>query len=86
MVTETKIVYIYDSPLQTKKKSPSKNCKKMFGNLPEVYNLWSKKKGDTAIIYMPMIPQAAYAMLACARLGIMHSVVFGGFVTPRIGN
>ncbi|MFZ0558352.1 MAG: acetate--CoA ligase [Methylovirgula sp.] len=37
------------------------------------------KKGDTVTIYMPMIPQAAYAILACARIGAVHSVVFGGF-------
>ena len=37
------------------------------------------KKGDRVIIYMPMIPEAAYAMLACARIGAIHSVVFGGF-------
>ncbi|MFG1461520.1 acetate--CoA ligase [Xanthobacter sp. DSM 24535] len=37
------------------------------------------KKGDRVTIYMPMIPEAAYAMLACARLGAIHSVVFGGF-------
>jgi acetyl-CoA synthetase len=37
------------------------------------------KKGDRSIIYMPMVPEAAVAMLACARLGIAHSVVFGGF-------
>src|SRR6267378_122748 len=37
------------------------------------------KAGDRAIIYMPMTPEAAIAMLACARLGIIHSVVFGGF-------
>ena len=37
------------------------------------------KKGDRVCIYMPMIPEAAYAMLACARLGAIHSVVFGGF-------
>jgi len=37
------------------------------------------KKGDRVCIYMPMIPQAAYAMLACARIGAIHSVVFGGF-------
>jgi acetyl-CoA synthetase len=36
-------------------------------------------KGDTATIYLPMIPEAAYAMLACARIGAIHSVVFGGF-------
>ena len=37
------------------------------------------KKGDRITIYMPMIPEAAYAMLACARIGAIHSVVFGGF-------
>tara|TARA_B100000470_G_scaffold221127_1_gene210805 strand:+ start:1737 stop:3662 length:1926 start_codon:yes stop_codon:yes gene_type:complete len=37
------------------------------------------KKGDRVVIYMPMIPEAAYAMLACARIGAIHSVVFGGF-------
>jgi acetyl-CoA synthetase len=37
------------------------------------------KKGDRVTIYMPMIPEAAYAMLACARIGAMHSIVFGGF-------
>ena len=36
-------------------------------------------KGDRVIIYMPMIPQTVFAMLACARLGAVHSVVFGGF-------
>ncbi|MEO0400130.1 MAG: acetate--CoA ligase [Pseudomonadota bacterium] len=37
------------------------------------------KKGDRVILYMPMIPEAAYAMLACARIGAIHSIVFGGF-------
>ncbi len=37
------------------------------------------KKGDRVTIYMPMIPEAAFAMLACARIGAIHSVVFGGF-------
>ena len=36
-------------------------------------------KGDTVTIYLPMIPEAAYAMLACARIGAVHSIVFGGF-------
>ncbi len=42
------------------------------------------QKGDTAIIYMPMIPQAVIAMLACARLGVVHSVVFGGFAAKEL--
>ena len=41
-------------------------------------------KGDTVIIYMPMIPEAAVAMLACARLGAVHSVVFGGFAANEL--
>jgi len=42
------------------------------------------KKGDRVCIYMPMIPEAAYAMLACARIGAIHSVVFGGFSPDAI--
>ena len=41
-------------------------------------------KGDRVIIYMPMIPQAVVAMLACARLGAVHSVVFGGFAANEL--
>ena len=41
-------------------------------------------KGDTVVIYMPMIPQAVMAMLACARLGAVHSVVFGGFAANEL--
>jgi propionyl-CoA synthetase len=41
-------------------------------------------KGDTVVIYMPMIPEAAIAMLACARLGAVHSVVFGGFAPHEL--
>ncbi|MEM9326938.1 MAG: propionyl-CoA synthetase [Bacteroidota bacterium] len=42
------------------------------------------QKGDTVIIYMPMIPQVVFAMLACARLGAIHSVVFGGFAAREL--
>jgi propionyl-CoA synthetase len=42
------------------------------------------EKGDRALIYMPMIPQAVMAMLACARLGVIHSVVFGGFAANEL--
>ncbi|MEZ4605387.1 MAG: AMP-binding protein [Deinococcales bacterium] len=42
------------------------------------------QKGDRVIIYMPMIPEAAIAMLACARLGVIHSVVFGGFASHEL--
>ena len=42
------------------------------------------RKGDRVTIYMPMIPQAVYAMLACARIGAIHSVVFGGFAAHNL--
>ena len=42
------------------------------------------KRGDRVIIYMPMIPEAVIAMLACARIGAIHSVVFGGFAAPEL--
>jgi propionyl-CoA synthetase len=42
------------------------------------------QQGDRVIIYMPMIPEAVFAMLACARLGVVHSVVFGGFSAPEL--
>jgi len=48
-----------------------------FANL--LKNQFGVKKGDRVVLYMPMIPEAAYAMLACARIGAIHSVVFGGF-------
>ncbi|WP_200763709.1 acetate--CoA ligase [Nitrosophilus alvini] len=48
-----------------------------FANL--LKNRFGIKKGDRVVIYMPMIPEAAFAMLACARIGAIHSVVFGGF-------
>ena len=44
------------------------------------------KRGDRVVMYMPMIPEAAYAMLACARLGAVHSVVFGGFSPDALAN
>ncbi|MCX4029804.1 acetate--CoA ligase [Endozoicomonas sp. SM1973] len=44
------------------------------------------KKSDVVTIYMPMIPEAAYAMLACARIGAIHSVVFGGFSSEALAN
>lgn len=44
------------------------------------------KKGDRVLVYMPMIPEAAFAMLACARIGAIHSVVFGGFASGSLAS
>ncbi len=54
-----------------------------FANVLKKHNV---KKGDRVTIYMPMIPEAAYAMLACARIGAIHSVVFGGFSPESLAN
>ncbi len=55
----------------------------LYRNVNRMANLlkneFGVEKGDRVVIYMPMIPEAAYAMLACARIGAIHSVVFGGF-------
>ena len=47
--------------------------------MANVLKRYGVKRGDVVVIYMPMIPEAAYAMLACARIGAPHSVIFGGF-------
>lgn len=76
---------IYDSPVTNSKEIITynrllKEVSKLAGALKDI----GLKKGDTAIIYMPMIPQAVYAMLACARIGVIHSVVFGGFAPNEL--
>ncbi len=60
-------------------RSPTKKLHHNVCRLANVLKSRGVKKGDRVCIYMPMIPEAAYAMLACARIGAIHSVVFGGF-------
>ena len=75
---QTAIIWEGDEPTQSKHISYEtlyeEVCK--FSN---VLKLNGVKKGDRVTIYLPMIPEAAVAMLACARIGAVHSVVFGGF-------
>ncbi len=54
--------------------------------LANVLKVNGVKKGDRVTIYLPMIPEAAYAMLACARIGAVHSIVFGGFSPDSLQN
>ena len=76
---------IYDSPVTgtIRKYTYSEMLKEAsrFGNVLEKNGV---RKGDRVIIYMPMIPQAVTAMLACARIGAIHSVVFGGFASNEL--
>jgi propionyl-CoA synthetase len=76
---------IYDSPMtgQIKKFTYSELTEivsKFAGGLTNL----GVSKGDRVIIYMPMVPEAAVAMLACARIGAIHSVVFGGFAPKEL--
>ena len=80
-----KIALIYDSPVtQTVKKYSFSEVKTEVAKLAGGMQSLGLKKGDRAVIYMPMIPQAAFAMLACARIGVTHSVVFGGFAPHEL--
>jgi len=54
--------------------------------LAGVFRKLGIKKGDRIIIYMPMIPESIYTMLAAARVGAIHSVVFGGFAAKELAN
>ncbi len=76
---------IYDSPVTGNKKTYTYNelldeVSRTAGMLVDL----GVGKGDRVVVYMPMIPQAAIAMLACARLGAIHSVVFGGFAPSEL--
>ena len=79
------IAIIYDSPVtQNVKKYTFNEVKTEVAKLAGGLLSLGYKKGDTAIIYMPMIPQTTFAMLACARIGVIHSVVFGGFAPHEL--
>ncbi|WP_374459533.1 AMP-binding protein [Chryseobacterium taeanense] len=76
---------IYDSPVTGQKKTytfsqAKEEISKLAGGLASL----GLKKGDTAVIYMPMIPETLFAMLACARIGVIHNVVFGGFAPHEL--
>ncbi|MCV6547596.1 MAG: propionyl-CoA synthetase [Cohaesibacter sp.] len=76
---------IYDSPITGSKATYSyADVKAQVQALAAVLQDQGVEKGDRVIIYMPMIPQAAFAMLACARIGAIHSVVFGGFAANEL--
>lgn len=79
------IAIIYDSPVTDQKitytfNQAQEEISKFAGGLVSL----GLEKGDTAVIYMPMIPQTLFAMLACARIGVIHNVVFGGFAPHEL--
>jgi acetyl-CoA synthetase len=72
------IIWEGDSPDQSKNIT-YRELHEQVCRLANVMKARGVRKGDRVTIYLPMIPEAAYAMLACARIGAMHSIVFGGF-------
>jgi propionyl-CoA synthetase len=80
-----KVALIYDSPVtNTIAKYTYSELTNIVAKFAGGLKKLGLKKGDRAIIYMPMIPESAIAMLACARLGVIHSVVFGGFAPHEL--
>jgi propionyl-CoA synthetase len=76
---------IYDSPVTlTKRKYSYTQLRDETAKVAGMLAAQGVSKGDRVVIYMPMIPEAAIAMLACARLGAIHSVVFGGFAPNEL--
>ncbi len=76
---------IYDSPVT--KTNATLTYNQLKERVTKVSGLLASlgvQKGDTVVIYLPMITEAVVAMLACARIGAIHSVVFGGFAAPEL--
>ncbi len=82
-----KTALIYDSPITNNKAKFSYNeLKEKVSKFAGALDNQGVKKGDRVIIYMPMIPEAVVAMLACGRIGAIHSVVFGGFASNELAS
>lgn len=76
---QTAILWEADDPQKPSRRVSYKELHQEVSRYGNVLRTNGVKKGDVVTIYMPMIPEAAFAMLACARIGAVHSVVFGGF-------
>ncbi|MBS9479162.1 propionyl-CoA synthetase [Ancylobacter radicis] len=76
---------LYDSPVSgTKRAITYGELQTEVRTLAGILREMGVEKGDRVVIYMPMIPEAMFAMLACARIGAVHSVVFGGFAAAEL--
>ncbi|WP_019986854.1 propionyl-CoA synthetase [Rudanella lutea] len=76
---------IYDSPVTgTVRRYSYREMLDKVAQLAGAFRQLGVGPGDTVVIYMPMVPEAAFAMLACARIGAIHSVVFGGFAPHEL--
>jgi acetyl-CoA synthetase len=83
---QTAIIWEPDDPRTPARHITYAELLEQTSRLANVLKSHGVKKGDRVILYMPMIPEAAYAMLACTRIGAIHSVVFGGFSPDALAN
>ena len=82
---QTAIIFEPDDPSEPAQHITYAELHGHVGKMANVLKNMGVVKGDRVIIYMPMIPEAAYAMLACARIGAIHSIVFAGFSPDALG-
>lgn len=82
---QTAIIWEPDSPEETALHITYKELHDKTSRMANILKDMGVVKGDRVVLYMPMIPEAAYAMLACARLGAIHSIVFAGFSPDALG-
>jgi len=82
---QTAIIWEPDSPEETALHITYKELHDKTSRMANILKDMGVVKGDRVVLYMPMIPEVAYAMLACARLGAIHSIVFAGFSPDALG-
>ncbi len=82
---QTAIIFEPDNPNEDAQHITYKKLHVSVCRMANILETLGVRKGDRVVIYMPMIPEAAYAMLACARIGAVHSIVFAGFSPDALG-
>ncbi|MFU8863203.1 MAG: acetate--CoA ligase [Rhodobacterales bacterium] len=82
---QTAIIWEPDDPKDAAQHITYKELHRRTCRMANILETMGVRKGDRVVIYLPMIPEAAYAMLACARIGAVHSIVFAGFSPDALG-
>lgn len=83
---QTAIIWEPDDPQTPARHITYKELSEKVNRMANVLLSQGVMRGDRVVIYLPMIPEAAYAMLACARIGAVHSIVFAGFSPDALAN
>jgi acetyl-CoA synthetase len=82
---QTAIIWEPDDPKDAAQHISYKELHRRTCRMANILETLGVRRGDRVVIYLPMIPEAAYAMLACARIGAVHSIVFAGFSPDALG-